>query len=84
MEKIAVKVLEPRDIGRALHNVARDPQRFAEGVDTLVDRVSPRIEDAATRQNFEAKMAQLQDRVLPPPFAGGALPGAPLAPHCGT
>jgi chromosome segregation ATPase len=66
MEKIAVKASEPRDIGKAVYNVARDPQRFVEGIDKLVERVSPRIEDAATRQNFEAKMAQLRDRVLNP------------------
>ncbi len=66
MEKIAAKASEPKDIGGALFKVAGDPQNFAEGVDKLVERVSPRIEDAATRQNFEAEMAQLRDLVLTP------------------
>jgi chromosome segregation ATPase len=66
MEKIVAKASEPKDIGGALFKVAGDPQNFAGGVDKLVQRVSPRIEDAATRQNFEAEMAQLQDLVLTP------------------
>lgn len=66
MEKIAAKASEPRDIGKALFKVAGDPQKFAEGIDKLVERVSPRIEDAATRQNFEAEVAQLRDLVLNP------------------
>jgi hypothetical protein len=66
MEKIVAKASEPKDIGGALFKVAGDPQNFADGVDKLVQRVSPRIEDAATRQNFEAEMAQLRDLVLTP------------------
>ncbi len=67
VEEIAAKASEPRDMGKAVYDIARDPQRFVEGIDNLVERVSPRIEDAATRQNFEANMAQLRYRVLNPP-----------------
>ena len=67
VQKIAAKASEPTDIGEAVSDVAGNPQEFIEGIDRLVERVSSRIEDAATRRNFEERMAQLRDRLMNPP-----------------
>jgi len=66
LEKIGVELSKPKDIGKALFEIAGDPEKFAEGLDKLVERVSSRIEDPAARQNFEVELAQLRERILTP------------------
>lgn len=64
LDKIGEKVFKSKDGDEALHKLAGNPDKFAKALDRLVETVSPRMEDAAARQSFEAEIRQLRDRIL--------------------
>jgi chromosome segregation ATPase len=67
VEKIGVQLTTPKDIGKAAYEkLISDPNGFVNSLDMMTQDVSGKIEDPASRQNFEAEIAQLRDRVLTP------------------
>jgi len=61
LEKV---VLNPKDVGKALHQLLDRPEEFVKGLDMFRGSVSARIEDPATRQNFEADIARLREEAI--------------------
>jgi len=58
------RLSKPKDPMKAIHALLGKPDKFAEGLDRLLENVSAGIEDPAARQDFEAELLQLRDRVL--------------------
>jgi hypothetical protein len=69
VEKIGTKLAVPQagNIEERLLELAGKPDRFVEMLDALAASISPTIQDAGTRANFEAEIALLRDRALYPP-----------------
>jgi chromosome segregation ATPase len=67
LEKIGQRISKPKDIAAVIYEIAGSPEQFAKGLDTLIERVSPGIEEPGNRGNFVAEIADLRDRVLNPP-----------------
>ncbi len=70
LEKTERLFSKPHDPVEVMHGLLDKPDEFAQGLDKLLENASARIEDPASRQNFEAEVMRLRDRVL-----SGSSPG---------
>jgi len=63
LEEVATRPSEQKDAGDILHKLAGKPEEFAKRLDEFLLSAALKIEDPAARQNFEAEVRQLRDRV---------------------
>lgn len=64
LEKTKRMLSKPKDPFKAIHALIGKPEEFVNGLDRFLENASAKIEDPAARQNFQAEVAQLRDRVL--------------------
>jgi len=64
LEKTQRMLSKPKDPVKAIRALLGKPEKFVNALDRLLEKASPEIEDPAARQNFEAEVAQLRERVL--------------------